>query len=117
MHETVFTAQHLTKVYTTGEVEVRALRGVDLGVWHGEVVVLLGPSGSGKSTLLNIMGGLDHASSAVKNGRARVAEVAIGHRNNRTAEIVSGLAAGDTVILHPSDRIKNESRVTQRQTE
>lgn len=63
MHEKVFTAQHLTKVYTTGEVEVRALRGVDLEVLHGEVVVLLGPSGSGKSTLLNIMGGLDHASS------------------------------------------------------
>ena len=63
MHEKVFTAQHLTKVYTTGEVEVRALRGVDLEVMRGEVVVLLGPSGSGKSTLLNIMGGLDHASS------------------------------------------------------
>ena len=42
---------------------MRALRGVDLEVLHGEVVVLLGPSGSGKSTLLNIMGGLDHASS------------------------------------------------------
>ena len=63
MDEKVFTAQHLTKVYTTGEVEVRALRGVDLEVLHGEVVVLLGPSGSGKSTLLNIMGGLDRASS------------------------------------------------------
>ena len=54
---------------------------------------------------------------AVKNGRARVAEVVIGHRNSRTAEIVSGLAVGDTVILHPSDRIKNKSRVSQRQTE
>ena len=63
MDQQIFTAQHLTKVYTTGEVEVRALRGVDLEVLHGEVVVLLGPSGSGKSTLLNIMGGLDHASS------------------------------------------------------
>ena len=63
MDQKIFTAQHLTKVYITGEVEVRALRGVDLEVLHGEVVVLLGPSGSGKSTLLNIMGGLDHASS------------------------------------------------------
>lgn len=63
MDQKIFTAQHLTKVYNTGEVEVRALRGVDLEVLHGEVVVLLGPSGSGKSTLLNIMGGLDHASS------------------------------------------------------
>ena len=59
----VFTAHRLTKVYTSGQVEVRALRGVDLDISAGEVVVLLGPSGSGKSTLLNIMGGLDHATS------------------------------------------------------
>jgi putative ABC transport system ATP-binding protein len=63
MAQTVFTAQSLTKVYTSGEVEVRALRGLDLEISAGEVVVLLGPSGSGKSTLLNIMGGLDHATS------------------------------------------------------
>jgi putative ABC transport system ATP-binding protein len=63
MTDKVFTARALTKTYGSGEVEVCALRGLDLDVWAGEVVVLLGPSGSGKSTLLNIMGGLDQATS------------------------------------------------------
>jgi putative ABC transport system ATP-binding protein len=53
----------LTKVYHTGSVDVHALRGVDLQLREGELVVLLGPSGSGKSTLLNILGGLDTPSS------------------------------------------------------
>jgi putative ABC transport system ATP-binding protein len=54
-----FETEGVTKVYRTGEVEVHALRGVDILIPAGEVVVLLGPSGSGKSTLLNILGGLD----------------------------------------------------------
>lgn len=49
----------VTKVYRMGEVEVHALRGIDLVVPEGQFIVLLGPSGSGKSTLLNILGGLD----------------------------------------------------------
>lgn len=59
----IFRIETLTKIYTTGEVEVRALNGVDLSLVAGEMVVLLGPSGSGKSTLLNIIGGLDDATS------------------------------------------------------
>ena len=56
-------AQNLTKIYRTGEIEVSALRGVDLDLYVSELVVLLGPSGSGKSTLLNILGGLDAPTS------------------------------------------------------
>lgn len=59
----VLQARALTRIYRMGEVEVRALQGVDLDLAAGEFFVILGPSGSGKSTLLNILGGLDRATS------------------------------------------------------
>ena len=49
----------LTKVYHAGAIDIHALRGVDVDLFEGELVVLVGASGSGKSTLLNILGGLD----------------------------------------------------------
>jgi putative ABC transport system ATP-binding protein len=73
--QAVFTARGLTKIYRMGEVEVHALRGVDLDIYASEFVVLLGPSGSGKSTLLNILGGLDTPTS----GTARWRDHDLGH--------------------------------------
>ena len=57
--EAVFHVHDISKIYQMGDVAVHALRGVDLDLYAGELVVLLGASGSGKSTLLNILGGLD----------------------------------------------------------
>jgi len=69
LHESIFKARALTKVYDMSEVQVQALRGVDLDLYSGEMLVLLGPSGSGKSTLLNILGGLDRASTGTVHYR------------------------------------------------
>lgn len=57
--EAVFKVRGVSKVYQMGDIEVHALRSVDLDLYKGELAVLLGASGSGKSTLLNIIGGLD----------------------------------------------------------
>ncbi|OGS47962.1 MAG: macrolide ABC transporter ATP-binding protein [Euryarchaeota archaeon RBG_16_68_13] len=59
----IVVARRLTKVYDTGEVEVHALRGVNLDVRKGEMVAIMGPSGCGKTTLLNCLSGIDEFSS------------------------------------------------------
>ena len=69
--EIVFHARGVTKIYDMGEVKVQALRGIDLDLFSGELIVLLGPSGSGKSTLLNILGGLDRASGGEVSYRGK----------------------------------------------
>jgi putative ABC transport system ATP-binding protein len=61
--EAVFQVRRVSKVYTSGDVAVQALRSIDLDLYRGEMVVLLGASGSGKSTLLHILGGLDVVTS------------------------------------------------------
>ena len=79
MVATVFDVKGLTKVYHTGDVEIHALRGVNMQLREGEIAVLLGPSGSGKSTLLNILGGLDTATS----GTVRFRDMVLTDMNER----------------------------------
>lgn len=84
----VFQTCGLTKIYRMGEVEVQALRGIDIELYSGELVVILGASGSGKSTLLNILGGLDVPTS----GTVRF------------------------LVLFPSDKIEDGVRVRSRES-
>ncbi|WP_417530475.1 ABC transporter ATP-binding protein [Marinobacter lipolyticus] len=69
VNQPVFQTRGLTKVYDQGEIQVHALQGVDLDLYAGELVVMLGASGSGKSTLLNILGGLDVPSTGTVSYR------------------------------------------------
>lgn len=58
-NQPVIAVDGVTKVYTMGDIEVRALRGINVEIWPGEMVAIMGPSGSGKSTLMNVLGCLD----------------------------------------------------------
>ena len=62
MQEAYVKLEQVTKVYKMGEVEIRAVDGINFEVKKGEFVVIVGPSGAGKTTVLNILGGMDTAS-------------------------------------------------------
>ena len=55
--------KNVQKIYRMGEVEIRAVDGMDFDIWKGEFVVIVGPSGAGKTTVLNILGGMDTCTS------------------------------------------------------
>jgi putative ABC transport system ATP-binding protein len=92
----------LTKVYGAGDNAVHALRGIDLTLLRGEVVVLLGPSGSGKSTLLNILGGLDAATAGSVRfvGNSQAASAAAGTGADTATDADAGT---DVCTLSPAD--------------
>lgn len=70
-HPTIFTLHDVSKIYEMGDVEVHALRSVDLELYGSEMAVILGASGSGKSTLLNLLGGLDRPTKGIVRYRTR----------------------------------------------
>ncbi|HXZ94242.1 MAG TPA: ABC transporter ATP-binding protein [Burkholderiales bacterium] len=83
-------AEKLVKTYRTGEVEVRAVRGVDFAIEAGSLVAFVGPSGSGKTTLLNMIGCLDHPTS----GRLTVLDTDVGTLDRRAAADFRGRHMG-----------------------
>lgn len=120
VEDEVFRVRDVTKVYQMGEVQVHALRGIDLELFPGEFVVILGASGSGKSTLLNILGGLDVPTSG--SVRFRDHDLTLADEDERTRfrrehigfvfqfyNLIAGLTALENVALvaeiarHPLD--------------
>lgn len=100
----------LERTYLSGEVEVHALRGVDVTLSKGELVVLLGPSGSGKSTLLNILGGLDRPTAGELHFKNEDLTAATDHELTRFRRrhagfvfqfynLIAGLTARENVSL------------------
>lgn len=80
---------------------------VRVAIWKGENVLTL-PVGS------LFRSGNSWAVFAVKNGRARLTPITVGHRNSRNVEVLGGISAGDRIVLHPSDRIRDGVAVTER---
>jgi putative ABC transport system ATP-binding protein len=87
---TLISAEQLVKTYRSGEVEVRAIRGVDFTIEAKSFVVFVGPSGSGKTTLLNMLGCLDHPTS----GRLTVADTDVSTLDRRAAADFRGQHIG-----------------------
>jgi len=81
---------------------------VHVTVWNAENVVTVPVSALFRK-------GDEWAVFSVRAGRARMTAIRIGQRNNRTAEVISGLAEGDRVVLHPSDRVKDGQTVSERE--
>jgi len=86
----LISAQNLSKVYRTGDIEVQALKSVDLDIEPSSFIAFIGPSGSGKTTLLNLIGGLDKPTS----GSLRVANVQISELSRREAAVFRGKNLG-----------------------
>jgi len=124
----VFRARALTRDYESGAGRVQALKGVDLDIDAGEMIVLLGPSGSGKSTLLNLLGGLD----TLTDGQLSWRTLDLAHADSRTLtryrrehvgfvfqfyNLIAGLTARENVrlvtdlVARPMDEVEALRRV------
>ncbi len=100
----------IRKVYSTGRMEVAALKGVDLTIGSNEYVSIVGPSGSGKSTLMNLIGCLDHPDSGtlMVNG----VDIGAGAKIGSNSVVVKGVPPGATVVGVPG-RMVDESAAAQ----
>jgi HlyD family secretion protein len=83
---------------------------VHVTIWRGQNVLMV-PVGA----LFRLEG--SWAVFAMKDGRARATRIEVGHRNDQAAEVLSGLSEGDRVVLHPSDRVTDGKRITERTTD
>lgn len=81
--------KNVQKIYRMGEVEIRAVDGMDFDIWKGEFVVIVGPSGAGKTTVLNILGGMDTCTS----GSVRVDGREISGLKERRSRHIGGMTS------------------------